>query len=101
MERLKNHSGKPSMLVLRPADADETTVAWYMALKNNDTPTGLLLSRQNIPTLQPKESSRQLYYTKLMQNAQRKISPPRKTQIRGRDTTIPWLSYLSGNFPGA
>ncbi len=51
MEELKNFSGKPSMLVLRPADAAETTVAWEMAMENRDTPTALILSRQNIPDL--------------------------------------------------
>lgn len=51
MEKLKNHSGKNSMLVLRPADADETTVAWRMAMENTDSPTGLVLSRQNIESL--------------------------------------------------
>ncbi len=48
MEQVKNHSGKNSMLVLRPADVHETTVAWKMALENTDSPTGLILSRQNI-----------------------------------------------------
>lgn len=51
MEKLKNHHGKNSMLVLRPADADETTQAWKLALENTTTPTGLILSRQNIPSL--------------------------------------------------
>jgi transketolase len=51
MEKLKNHSGRNSMLVLRPADGAETVVAWEMALKNTDTPTALLLSRQNITDL--------------------------------------------------
>lgn len=51
MEAVKNHSGRNSMLVLRPADADETTVAWQMALENKDTPTGLILSRQNVKSL--------------------------------------------------
>lgn len=51
MEKLKNHSGKPSVMVLRPADVDETTVAWKMAMDNRDTPTCLILSRQNIPSL--------------------------------------------------
>ena len=51
MEKLKNHSGKPSMLVLRPADAKETTEAWAMAMKNTKTPTALILSRQNIQNL--------------------------------------------------
>ncbi|MCQ2135860.1 MAG: transketolase [Bacteroidales bacterium] len=51
MEKLKNHSGKPSMLVLRPADAKETTQAWAMAMENVATPTALILSRQNINNL--------------------------------------------------
>ncbi len=51
MEAVKNHKGKNSMLVLRPADVDETTVAWQMALENTDTPTGLILSRQNVKSL--------------------------------------------------
>ncbi len=51
MEKLKNHSGKNSVLVLRPADAEETTMAWRMAMENNDTPTALILSRQDIPSL--------------------------------------------------
>ncbi|MDD7558742.1 MAG: transketolase [Porphyromonas sp.] len=51
LEKLQNHAGKNSMLVLRPADNHETTVAWKMALENLDTPTGLILSRQDIKTL--------------------------------------------------
>ena len=51
LEKLKNHHGKNSMLVLRPADANETTVAWKMALENSSTPTALILSRQNIKNL--------------------------------------------------
>ncbi|MDR1414260.1 MAG: transketolase [Odoribacteraceae bacterium] len=51
MEKLHNHSGRPGMLVLRPADAAETSVAWQMAMENNDTPTALVLSRQNINDL--------------------------------------------------
>ncbi|NPA36669.1 MAG: transketolase [Chlorobi bacterium] len=51
MEKLKNHSGDNSMLVLRPADAEETTVAWEMAINNTKTPTALILSRQNITNL--------------------------------------------------
>ncbi len=51
MEQLKNHDGQNSMLVLRPGDAEETSVAWKMALENTSTPTGLILSRQNIKTL--------------------------------------------------
>lgn len=48
MEKLHNHSGKPSMLVLRPADAEETTLAWRCAIENTATPTALILSRQDI-----------------------------------------------------
>ncbi len=55
MEELKNHHGRNSMLVLRPADAAETTVAWKMAMENTLTPTALILSRQDIPEL-PSES---------------------------------------------
>ncbi len=51
MEKLKNHKGHNSMLVLRPADVHETTVAWKLALENISTPTALILSRQNIPNL--------------------------------------------------
>ena len=51
MEKLKNHAGKNSCLVPRPADAKETTVAWAMAMENTDTPTALIFSRQNINNL--------------------------------------------------
>ena len=51
MEKLKNHSGKNSMLVVRPADAEETTICWRMAMENVDTPSALILSRQNIDML--------------------------------------------------
>ena len=57
MEKLKNHKGHNSMLVLRPADVEETTVAWRMALENTHTPTGLIFSRQNINDL-PTATSR-------------------------------------------
>ncbi|HOV71971.1 MAG TPA: transketolase, partial [Dysgonamonadaceae bacterium] len=56
MEKLQNHSGNNSMLVLRPADANETTVAWKMAMENAKTPTALILSRQNIKDLPAKTS---------------------------------------------
>lgn len=51
MERLQNHHGKNSMLVLRPADVEETTQAWKMAMEKTDGPSGLILSRQNIVNL--------------------------------------------------
>lgn len=51
MEKLKNHKGHNSMLVLRPADVEETTEAWRLAMENTSTPTALILSRQNITNL--------------------------------------------------
>ncbi|WP_282015115.1 transketolase family protein [Marinifilum flexuosum] len=51
LEQLKNHSGEMSLLALRPADVDEATVAWKMAMENTKTPTALILSRQNIKDL--------------------------------------------------
>ena len=58
MEKLKNHHGKNSMLVLRPADVEETTVSWKMAMENTKTPTALILSRQNINNL-PSENRKE------------------------------------------
>lgn len=54
MEKLQNHKGHNSMLVLRPADVVETTVAWKMAMENTNTPSGLIFSRQNITDLPTK-----------------------------------------------
>lgn len=55
MEKLQNHKGKNSMLVLRPADVQETTVSWKLAMENTHTPTALILSRQNIKDLPTKQ----------------------------------------------
>lgn len=51
MEKLQNHKDHNSMLVLRPADVEETTVAWRLAMENTTTPTALIFSRQNITNL--------------------------------------------------
>ena len=51
MEKLQNHKGQDSVRVFRPADADETTVCWAMAMENTNTPTALILSRQGIAKL--------------------------------------------------
>lgn len=51
IEKLKNHKGKNSMLVLRPADVEEATQAWKLAMENTSTPTGLIFSRQNVNNL--------------------------------------------------
>ena len=57
LEKVKNHKGKNGMLVLRPADAAETTVSWKLAMENTDSPTGLIFSRQDIKDL-PCEGNR-------------------------------------------
>ena len=51
MEKVQNHKGHNSMLVLRPADVEEATVAWQLAMENTSTPTGLIFSRQNVNNL--------------------------------------------------
>ena len=51
MEKVKNHHGRNSMLVLRPADVNEATQAWKLAMENDCTPTGLIFSRQNVNNL--------------------------------------------------
>ncbi|MDD2476336.1 MAG: transketolase [Dysgonamonadaceae bacterium] len=63
MEKLQNHSGNNAMLVLRPADVHEATVSWKLAIENKKTPTGLILSRQNITDLPAKENR----YTEALQ----------------------------------
>ena len=42
----------PNLSIVRPADANETAVAWVEALKRNQSPTGLVLTRQNLPVLE-------------------------------------------------
>lgn len=51
MEKLKNHKGEDSVRVFRPADVDEATVCWKMAMENMATPTALIFSRQNVISL--------------------------------------------------
>ncbi len=48
LEKVKNFKGHRSMLVLRPGDAIETSVAWKLAMENTHAPTALILSRQPI-----------------------------------------------------
>ena len=51
LEKMKNHSGRNSMLVMRPADCDATTQCWKLAMENTNTPSALILSRQTIESL--------------------------------------------------
>jgi len=57
LEQLKNHDGKRSFLVLRPADTFETSVCWKIALETKDRPAALLLSRQVIREIPPGQGS--------------------------------------------
>lgn len=60
LEEIRNFSGRPSLLALRPADSAETTVAWEMAMANDATPTALILTRQDIKDLPARSGNRQL-----------------------------------------
>lgn len=64
LEEIQNKNGQNSMLVLRPADAAETTVAWKMAMENTTSPTGLILSRQNVTDIPAMNGDR---YTEALQ----------------------------------
>lgn len=55
LEKMKNHSKRNSLLVMRPADVHETVVCWQMAMENQNTPSALILSRQNVTDL-PEET---------------------------------------------
>jgi transketolase len=66
LEQIKNNNGQNSMLVLRPADTAETFAAWRIALKNTNTPTALILTRQNVKDLPAASDNR---YTEALQAA--------------------------------
>ncbi|WP_278974033.1 transketolase family protein [Alistipes finegoldii] len=57
MEHLRNHHDERSMVVLRPADGDETVMAWKLAVEEQ-RPVALVLSRQNIKSLPALGASR-------------------------------------------
>ncbi len=52
IEHLASFRAMPNLSVIRPADANETSAAWYEALISESTPTMLVLSRQNLPVLE-------------------------------------------------
>ncbi|MEJ2040887.1 MAG: transketolase [Desulfosarcinaceae bacterium] len=52
VEHLASLRAIPIVLVLRPCDANETADAWVQAIKSNDRPVALVLSRQNLPVLE-------------------------------------------------
>ncbi|HXV20035.1 MAG TPA: transketolase [Desulfuromonadales bacterium] len=51
VEQLPGLRAVPNLTVIRPADANETTEAWRLAIENRTGPTALILSRQNLPVL--------------------------------------------------
>jgi transketolase len=51
VEQLANLRAIPDLVVIRPADANETAVAWRVALETRDRPVVLVLTRQSVPTL--------------------------------------------------
>ncbi|RDU22585.1 transketolase [Anaerosacchariphilus polymeriproducens] len=51
IEQLAMLRAMPNFSIFRPADGTETAAAWYYAISNKKTPTGLALSRQNLPQL--------------------------------------------------
>ncbi|MGT0251024.1 transketolase [Burkholderia pyrrocinia] len=51
MEQLAGLRAIPGLLVIRPADANETAVAWRVALEARERPTALVLTRQDVPTI--------------------------------------------------
>lgn len=51
VEQLAALRAVPNLLVIRPADANEVREAWKIAIENRHRPTALVLTRQNLPTL--------------------------------------------------
>ena len=56
IEQLAGLRAIPNMNVIRPADGNETRVAWEVALESEQTPTSLVLTRQNLPVLDVTEA---------------------------------------------
>ena len=51
IEHLASMRAMPGLVVIRPSDANETSMAWRVALERRDGPTALVLTRQNLPVL--------------------------------------------------
>ncbi|AOM83558.1 transketolase [Salisediminibacterium beveridgei] len=59
VEQLASLRAMPNLNVIRPADGNETSAAWEVAMTATETPTALVLSRQNLPTIEgTKENAR-------------------------------------------
>lgn len=55
IEQLASLRAIPRLIVIRPADANETAVAWQIAIETRDNPVALILTRQKVPTLDRKK----------------------------------------------
>ncbi len=62
VEHLASLRAIPGLTVVRPADANETGLAWQEALRSNDSPTALILSRQKLPTLDVSQKDGEFKY---------------------------------------
>jgi transketolase len=51
VEQLASLRAMPKLIVVRPCDANETAVAWRVAIETRDRPVALILTRQSVPTL--------------------------------------------------
>lgn len=60
LEQMDNLRGKMSILVMRPADSAETIACWQMAMNNSDTPSVLILSRQDLQDIPALNGNRRL-----------------------------------------
>ncbi len=55
VEQLTGLRATPNLNVIRPADGNETAVAWKMALESSDHPTALILTRQKVANVTPED----------------------------------------------
>lgn len=78
MEQVYNHSGKRSFIALRPADAQEATVCWEIAMRTNDRPTGLIFSRQVVNDIPAKQASTRYNDAKQAQFGAYIVNEPKK-----------------------
>lgn len=81
LEKLHNHSGQPSFLVLRPADSAEVAQAWELMLQTNDRPTGLILSRQTIKDIPSVNGDRKAESVGLKKGAYFVYHPEREADV--------------------
>ncbi|MHA6486375.1 transketolase [Bacillus cabrialesii] len=51
VEQLASLRAMPNLSLIRPADGNETAAAWKLAVQSNEQPTALVLTRQNLPTI--------------------------------------------------